>query len=113
MPKRHELGDLLLASITFTDGSGVKRRPVLVIRDGGDADLLVAPVTSQAGRTDFDVRLEDWAEEGLKLPSVARVEKLATIAKVLVIRKLGTISSRDRKAVAVALRSLFDGIATE
>ena len=39
-------GDLLLALLIFSDGQGSKKRPVLVVYDFGDADLLVVPVTS-------------------------------------------------------------------
>jgi mRNA interferase MazF len=74
-------GEVLLARLVFSNGHGAKRRPVLVIHDFGDDDLLVAPITSQAARGAADVMLSDWQGAGLKLPSVVRVEKLATIAK--------------------------------
>jgi hypothetical protein len=41
-------GDLLLALLIFSDGRGSKKRPVLVVYDFGDADLLVVPVTSHS-----------------------------------------------------------------
>jgi hypothetical protein len=39
-------GDVLFAWLVFSDGQGTKRRPVLVVQDFGDDDLLVVPVTS-------------------------------------------------------------------
>jgi hypothetical protein len=39
-------GDILLVPVVFSDRTGQKRRPVVVVHDSGDADLLVAPVTS-------------------------------------------------------------------
>lgn len=51
-------GDFWVAQIPFTDGSGTKRRPVLVLwLDGQDA--VVAAVTSAAPRTSTDVPLAD------------------------------------------------------
>ena len=39
-------GNVLLVPVMFSNGSGEKKRPVVVVYDSGDADLLVAPVTS-------------------------------------------------------------------
>ena len=50
MPKGYAPGDILLAGLVFTSQTGAKRRPVMVIRDGGDDDLLVVPVTGQAAQ---------------------------------------------------------------
>ncbi|MGO8676194.1 MAG: type II toxin-antitoxin system PemK/MazF family toxin [Limisphaerales bacterium] len=74
-------GDVLLAPVVFSDGSDHKRRPVVIICDEGDADLLVAPVTSQAARSPHDVPVIHWQGAGLRLPSVARLSKLATVEK--------------------------------
>jgi hypothetical protein len=41
-------GDVLLVPVVFSDGRGHKKRPMVIIYNSADADLLVAPVTSQA-----------------------------------------------------------------
>jgi mRNA interferase MazF len=82
-------GDVLLAWLFFTDGQASKRRPVLVVQDFGDDDLLVVPITSHPTRGDMDLLITDWKTAGLRLPSVIRVAKLATIEKTCVARKLG------------------------
>jgi len=84
-------GEVLLAWLVFSDGQGSKRRPVLVVRDFGDADLLVVPITSHPARTATDVVVHNWKEAGLKLPSTVRAEKLATIEKSRVERRLGKL----------------------
>lgn len=88
-------GEVLLAWLVFSDGQGSKRRPVLVVHDFGDDDLLVVPVTSHPARTASDVLVSEWKEAGLKLPSTMRVEKLATIEKTCVERKLGRLLPAD------------------
>ena len=88
-------GDLLLAWLVFSDGQGTKRRPVLVVQDFGDDDLLVVPVTSHPARTGTDIVLQNWKAAGLKLPSTVRAEKLATIAKSCVARRLGLLFQAD------------------
>jgi hypothetical protein len=60
--------------VVFSDGSGLKKRPVIIVFDSGDADLLVAPATSQAARSPRDVPLVNWQRAGLRLPSIVRLE---------------------------------------
>lgn len=107
MSARFQRGDLLLATMTFSSQTGSKLRPVLVLRDAGDEDLLILPVTSQRPRVRYDVSLTDWRGSGLKLPSVVRVEKLATVEKSAVIRRLGSVSGPDWSSVESSLQTLF------
>ena len=99
--------DVLLVTLTYSSQTGVKKRPVVVLRDVGDADLLVVPVTSQASRVGYDVALTDWQQAGLRLSSVVRTEKLATVEKSAVVRALGQLSGRDRSAVEARLAVVF------
>jgi mRNA interferase MazF len=102
--------EVLLAWLTFSDGQANKRRPVLVVHDCGDEDLLVVPITSQAARISADVVLADWQGAGLRLPSTVRVEKLATIAKSCVARKLGVLPSVELTRIRQTLAELFSRI---
>jgi len=103
-------GDILLASLVFTSQSGRKQRPVMVVFDPGDDDLLVVPITSHTVRGRFDIVLGEWQKSGLRLPSVARIHKLATIEKATVLRQLGKIGSQDHVLVTAALQALFEAI---
>ncbi len=104
-------GEVLLAFLVFSDGQGMKRRPVLVVHDFGDADLLVVPITSHPARAAMDVILLEWRRAGLKLPSTARVEKLAPIEKTCVVRKLGSLPAADhptfKQTLAVVFRQIL------
>src|SRR5947207_4223413 len=104
-------GEVLLASLVFSDGRGRKRRPVLVVRDFGDADLLVVPITSHQPRIATDVFLSDWRGAGLRLPSTVRAEKLATIDKSCVVQKLGALVPSDHADVKRAFAAVFESIA--
>lgn len=103
-------GEVLLAWLVFSDGQDGKRRPVLVVHDFGDDDLLVAPITSQAARVSSDVILSSWQNAGLKFPSIVRAEKLATISKSCVARKLGALSSTEWVRVKETLAAIFKQI---
>ena len=88
-------GDLVLVAFPYASGAQAKRRPALVILDTGDADVLVARVTTQVIRTPFDLSLKNWKAAGLRMPSTVRLHKLATLEKTLVIARLGSLSSTD------------------
>ena len=106
----HVQGEVLPAWLVFSDGQGTKRRPVLVVQDFGDEDLLVVPITSQPARVTADVVLSDWQRAGLKLPSTVRMEKLATIEKSCVARKLGVLPSNELARVRQTLAEVFKQI---
>ena len=103
-------GDILLASLVFTNQAGAKRRPVMVVYDSGEDDLLIAPITSRPARTGYDVALAQWQQSGLRLPSTARVDKLATVEKSAILRQLGAVGRADWANSVMALRRLFDTI---
>lgn len=106
----HHPGDVILADLPFIDGSGVKRRPLLVLIDTGDSDVIVAPITSQSAQSRFEVILRDWHLGGLAQPSVVRVHKVTTIGKRAVTRLLGTLSSRDWAQVQARVQQLWTTI---
>ncbi len=100
------------ASIVFvdfpnTDGAAGKPRPALVILDTGDADVLLARITSQSRVSQYELPIVHWAAAGLRMPSAVRIHKLAAMKKSKVRFTIGMLSADDRKTVAAALRSLF------
>lgn len=97
-------GEVLLVDLGFASGVGSKKRPVLVITELDDLDLLVLPVTSHPARGEFDYPLKDWSLAGLKLPSTVRINKFATVSKSAVIKKLGTVQSTDSGEVNALLK---------
>jgi len=47
-PPLYSRGKCCWPGWSFRDGQGAKRRPVLLVRDFGDADLLVVPITKSS-----------------------------------------------------------------
>lgn len=105
--KEYHAGEIVLVLFPFADASGAKRRPALIIRDTGDEDVIVCRVTSQVAQTTFDVKLEEWSQEGLQLPSVVRVHKVATLEKRLIERRLGALTPSDWLRVRAKIRQLW------
>src|SRR5271154_5412429 len=96
----YQAGDLILVDFPFAGGKQVKTRPALVILDTGDADLVVARVTTQPVSATQDVPITDWQGAGLLAASTVRLHKLATIEKWLVHRVLGSLQPADRTQIA-------------
>jgi mRNA interferase MazF len=92
----YEFGSIVLARFPFTDLSGDKRRPALVVsRDNGRrTDLVVCFITS-VPRTGLDIApIAPDPGTGLKVPSVVRFDKLATLDLGVIAGKLGDAPAR-------------------
>lgn len=106
--------DVVLVSFPFTDLSGQKLRPALIVgRPLGD-DVVLAFITSRGGeavpKADHVIAPGDaeFAATGLKVASRVRLNKLATLHRALVRRRLGRIGPRARRAVDGALRYVLE-----
>ena len=76
-------GDIVLISFPFTDLSGTKLRPALVLAVSS-ADITVAFITTRTGWKEVtDIELEPDPNTGIKKPSLIRPAKLATIDKAI------------------------------
>ena len=98
-----EPGDVVV--IDFPGVTGVKRRPTVVVSSAvyhsSRPDVIVGLITSQtiaAGPTDYV--LQDWAEAGLRVPSVFR-SFFATLPPATCPHSVGHLSDRDWQGVCV------------
>ena len=107
MLESYRFGEILLLDFPYTDGLGEGRRPALVLLDTGDADVVISRVTSQPARDQHDIEVNDLGPAGLRLQSIVRLHKLATLQKRLVQRRLGSLSEVDRNRVRQALDSMW------
>ena len=103
-----KFGQVVLLRFPFTDGISFIRRPALIIRDCGDGDIIVCRITSEIYYSEFDIEIKDFEKSGLKLPSVIRVHKIATLEKNLVELKMGKIESERLNKVQPIVKSLAD-----
>lgn len=88
-------GDLILIPFPFTDLTGQKNRPALVLI-ASERDITVAIITSQTRwKEEHDVALTPTSENGLKKPSLIRTNKIATIDSELALGKLGSLSHAE------------------
>src|SRR5438093_10359824 len=96
-------GDVVLVGFIFSDESGRKVRPALVISSPAyqraRAEVIVAAITSNVRRRLFaDHLLADWKAAGLLFPSVATAI-VRTVKGTMIDRKLGSLTGADLRAV--------------
>ncbi len=102
-------GDVVLVPFDFTDGSGSKWRPAVVVSSDRynreSPDVMIASITGnlKAVAHPGDWTLANWQTAGLLKPSLAQT-KIATIEATIVGRRLGTLSASDMAAVTRGLR---------
>ncbi len=103
----YHFGEVVLLEYPYSDLSGVKLRPAVVIRDTNDNDFILARITSQKGQSQYDMVIDYWQSAGLLRPSVIRVHKLVTLETYLVKRTMGKLSERDLNKLSDTLKNLF------
>ncbi|MBI2267534.1 MAG: type II toxin-antitoxin system PemK/MazF family toxin [Armatimonadetes bacterium] len=108
---RFERGDVFLIAFPFSDRSGGKQRPVLVISSEAyhenRQEVIVAAITSQVGRAYYgDYALSHWRQAGLLLPSLV-TGIIRTVKSSAFTRKLGHVEVADFRGVEISLRSVL------
>ncbi len=103
----YEVGDVVLVDFPQSGSEPRKRRPALVILDIGDADVVLAPITTRERTGPGDLKLQEWQESGLLRESWIRLAKVACLEKRDISRRLGRLVEGDLMQVAQAWGSLF------
>jgi mRNA interferase MazF len=102
-------GTIVLVPFPFTDLSGAKVRPAVVVSHklSGD-DVVVAFISTQHSRVErYDVRVIPSLSNGLKSASTIKCAKLATLDKKIILGELGELSRADFIKVSQKFQTLF------
>jgi mRNA interferase MazF len=105
---------VVLVVFPFTDLSGHKLRPALIVGRPSGEDLILAFLSSRESTTDpqADYVLgpgdPEFSTTGLKSQSVVRLNRIATLHRQLIRRRLGHIGPRTQGAVVRGLRYVFE-----
>lgn len=95
-------GDVILIPFPFSDLSGTKKRPVVVLAAVPHRKELVCMMLTSTDKVDakVDYPIKNTEKAGLLFnPTFARTSKLFTTTELLVNRKLGQLDSRDLKEI--------------
>lgn len=103
------VGDIVLAPVPYTDLSGGKTRPALVVADVRMGDWVVCAMTGrdQARPGDIAVTSQDLQRGSLRGDGWVRVGRLYTLNHTLFRRTIGALTDAKRDEVLAAVRALF------
>ncbi|MBI4588098.1 MAG: type II toxin-antitoxin system PemK/MazF family toxin [Candidatus Rokubacteria bacterium] len=104
-------GQVVVVNLPFSNHSGVKPRPALVVSAEafrrGLPDVIVCPISSQPRYYHRpgpgDCALRDWGAVGLRRPSTV-ISNLLAVDKQITKRILGRLSQPDLARVETVLR---------
>lgn len=105
-------GDVVFVQFPFTNQTTGKRRPALVIStdeyNESTPDLTLLSVTSNTRPVPHpgDHVLQDWKQAGLLKPSRVQT-KAVTVDSFIIVRRIGTVSTRDLALVEQGVRTAF------
>lgn len=87
-------GDIVLVPFPFSDLSNVKRRPVLILSEGECSNLITCGITSNLKNKQSSILIEksNLSEGAVPVKSLIKVDKLFTLEKSIVIKKIGRVN---------------------
>ena len=103
------VGEVIVLSFPFSDLTGSKQRPALVLADAGHGDWVLCQITSNPYADPLAVALAEssFAEGGLKLRSYARPGKLFTANSAIFVRSAGRLGTAAYEKVVDAVVALL------
>lgn len=92
--ERFIAGDVVVIPFPYSDLTGAKNRPALVIAQANNRDLILRQITSKANKDQQAVFLDSigFATGRLPIVSYIRPNKLFTADKLIIIRKAGSVN---------------------
>lgn len=97
-------GRIVLIPFSFTDLTAAKLRPAIILLEG-ERDVVVAFISSKIpGKIEpSDIVVDNAHSEykltGLKVPSIIKLDKVATISKELILGEIGEAGVTLRKEI--------------
>lgn len=105
-------GEIVLVAFPFTDQSGAKKRPAVIV--SGNAynqarrDVVIMAVSSQINPSGAfgEVIVHDWQAASLLKPSAIK-PVFVTIEQTLILKRLGQLSERDQPVLRDAIAGII------
>ena len=97
--------DVVLVRYPFTDLSGSKVRPAVVVSAAHPSqDVFIVPLTSRtASLLEGEFELGQWKAAGLNVPTAVK-RGLYTVHEALVLRRVGALAAGDATRLRHSLR---------
>jgi mRNA interferase MazF len=106
--ERFVKGDVVVIPFPFTDLSGSKKRPALVLADLSGDDIILCQITSQQN-DNYAIAIDNssFSNGSLPLSSYIRPARIFTADKNMIIRKAGTLKESVHKIVVDRICNLL------
>ena len=108
----YSFGDVVLVPFPFTDQSGLKKRPAVIVSSAAyhaqRRDLVIMAITSQIRPHPAfaEFTMAEWKKAGLLVPSAVK-PILTTIEKRLVLKKLGQFQQADVRSLRASISAIL------
>jgi mRNA interferase MazF len=108
------VGDIVLVSFPYTDMSDSRVRPAHIIAGSSGGDWVFAFITSDVRSTQYPPEVlhaqtdPEFSLTGLRFPSLVQLDRLVTLNRDLVRRRLGRIGPHTTQTVKRVLRRVLD-----
>ena len=105
----HKHGKIVLIPFPFTDLSGLKIRPAVIVSNKpvGD-DVVVAFISTNIKKKEkFGIFIKMDRQNGLKSDSIVLISKMATLEKKIIVGEIGQLSDIHIKQVKEKINNLF------
>ena len=104
--------DVVLVDVVFSDGSGIKKRPALIISSAeyhkNRQEVMITAITSNIHRILCgDTKIKEWKAAGLIAPSLV-TGIIQTIKANMINRKLGVLVKDDFQKVQKNLNKALE-----
>lgn len=109
-----EQRDLLLVPFPFSDQSGRKVRPVMILSNNqfneSSEDILIIGVTSNISKDQYTLKLDNHdLEEGKLITNcIIKVENVLRLDKNLIIKKIGKVKREKLKEIIKILNKIIE-----
>jgi mRNA interferase MazF len=111
----HRQKDIVMVPFLFTDATGEKPRPVLIIsnneinRGYQYGDFVGLAITTKKRQTPYSLEIDDRNMQAghLQWQSLIHCNKIAAILKSKVVKKLGTIDDKTFSAVMSSVHAVL------
>src|SRR5689334_17506400 len=105
-------GDIVIASFPYTDFTGFKARPAVIVTVTADrlGDFIVAMISSTVPiqLSSFQLKIEPDHLNNLRMPSVLKVNRLATVEKNMIVAAMGELNDDYLAEFKRLFKSLVD-----
>ncbi|UOE48590.1 type II toxin-antitoxin system PemK/MazF family toxin [Mucilaginibacter sp. SMC90] len=102
-------GDIVVIPFPFSDLTGSKKRPALVLADLQGDDIILCQITSQQSKDTYAIAIDqtDFVKGSLPVASNIRPSRIFTANKNMIIRTAGTLKSTSFTKVSGAIIKLL------